>query len=71
MARIRNPELRSARANSSSREPREFHPMIEPLSVALPTPFTLYRGGVLHQARIAYESWGQLNQARDNAVLIG
>jgi homoserine O-acetyltransferase len=42
----------------------------EPLTVALPDPFTLYRGGVLHQAHIAYESWGQLNAARDNAVLL-
>ncbi len=25
---------------------------------------------MLHQARIAYESWGQLNAARDNAVLL-
>jgi homoserine O-acetyltransferase len=40
------------------------------LSVALPDPFVLYRGGVLQQARIAYESWGELNAARDNAVLL-
>ena len=44
--------------------------MSEPLSVALPDPFVLYRGGVLHQARIAYECWGELNAARDNAVLL-
>jgi homoserine O-acetyltransferase/O-succinyltransferase len=44
--------------------------MNESLTVALPSPFTLYRGGVLHDAQIAYESWGQLNAARDNAVLI-
>ena len=41
-----------------------------PNSVALPDPFPLYRGGVLHGARIAYESWGQLNDARDNAILL-
>ena len=35
--------------------------MNESLTVALPSPFTLYRGGVLHQARIAYETWGALN----------
>ena len=40
------------------------------LSVALPDPFVLYRGGVLQQARIAYESWGQLNSARSNALLL-
>jgi homoserine O-acetyltransferase len=44
--------------------------MIAPLTVALPDPFPLYRGGVLRQAHIAYECWGQLNAARDNAVLL-
>ena len=28
------------------------------------------RGGELHGARVAYETWGELNAARDNAVLI-
>jgi homoserine O-acetyltransferase len=44
--------------------------MIEPQTVALPDPFSLYRGGVLHGARIAYETWGRLAPARDNAVLL-
>jgi homoserine O-acetyltransferase len=44
--------------------------MNEPHTVALPDPFHLYRGGALQQARIAYESWGELNAARDNAVLL-
>ena len=70
MARIRNPELRSQRANSPSRDRRDLRPMSEPLTVALPSPFTLYRGGTLQQARIAYETWGQLNPARDNAILL-
>ncbi len=39
-------------------------------SVALPDPFQMYRGGALHGARIAYESWGQLNAARDNAIVL-
>lgn len=38
--------------------------------VHLPDPFPLYRGGVLHEAVIAYETWGELNQQRDNAVLL-
>ncbi len=37
---------------------------------ALPDPFPMWRGGVLHGARIAYESWGKLNAARDNAILL-
>jgi homoserine O-acetyltransferase/O-succinyltransferase len=37
---------------------------------ALPDPFPMWRGGALHGARIAYETWGELNAAHDNAVLI-
>jgi homoserine O-acetyltransferase len=37
---------------------------------ALPDPFPMWRGGVLHGARIAYETWGDLNPARDNALLL-
>jgi homoserine O-acetyltransferase len=44
--------------------------MSESLTVSLPDPFTLLHGGILREARIAYESWGQLNAARDNAVLL-
>lgn len=40
------------------------------ISVPLPDPFHMYRGGTLHGARIAYESWGQLNAARDNAIIL-
>lgn len=36
----------------------------------LPSPFPMKRGGTLHGARVAYETWGALNAARDNAVLI-
>ena len=38
--------------------------------VPLPDPFPMWRGGVLHGARIAYETWGELNAQRDNAVLL-
>jgi homoserine O-acetyltransferase len=37
---------------------------------ALPSPFRMKRGGELHGAQLAYETWGSLNAARDNAVLI-
>ncbi len=36
----------------------------------LPSLFAMKRGGALHGARIAYETWGTLNAARDNAILI-
>ncbi|MGN6789223.1 MAG: homoserine O-acetyltransferase MetX [Rhodanobacteraceae bacterium] len=36
----------------------------------LPSPFLMKRGGELRGARLAYETWGALNAARDNAVLI-
>jgi homoserine O-acetyltransferase len=36
----------------------------------LPDPFPMWRGEQLHGARIAYETWGVLNDARDNAILL-
>jgi homoserine O-acetyltransferase len=36
----------------------------------LPDPFPMWRGGQLHGARIAYETWGTLNEARDNAIVL-
>ncbi len=38
--------------------------------VELPPGFAMKRGGTLHGARVAYEVFGRLNAARDNAVLI-
>lgn len=37
---------------------------------ALPDPFPMWRGGILHGARIAYETWGALCAGRDNVVLL-
>ncbi len=36
----------------------------------LPPTFPMKRGGALHGARIAFETWGELNPARDNAILL-
>ena len=38
--------------------------------IDLPSPFPMKRGGALHGARVAYETWGTLDAARGNAVLI-
>jgi homoserine O-acetyltransferase len=38
--------------------------------VRLPDPFPFWRGGALRDGRVAYETWGELNQARDNAILL-
>ncbi|PZQ11492.1 MAG: homoserine O-acetyltransferase [Rhodanobacter denitrificans] len=36
----------------------------------LSSPFPMKRGGALSGARVAYETWGTLSPARDNAILI-
>lgn len=38
--------------------------------IKLPDPFPMWKGRALHGAQIAYETWGKLNRARDNAVLL-
>ena len=38
--------------------------------VALPEPFRFWRGGELSEGQIAFETWGQLNATRDNAILL-
>ena len=37
---------------------------------ALPSPFRMKRGGDIVGARLAYETWGALSTARDNALLV-
>ena len=36
----------------------------------LESPFTMHQGGHLEQMQIAYETWGQLNAERSNAILV-
>ncbi|HUK01029.1 MAG TPA: homoserine O-acetyltransferase [Steroidobacteraceae bacterium] len=64
MVAILSPERRGARPGSKAAggDARSY--------AALPDPFPMWRGGALHGARVAYESWGELNAARDNAILI-
>ncbi|GAA4783385.1 homoserine O-acetyltransferase MetX [Lysobacter hankyongensis] len=38
--------------------------------IDLPSPFPLKRGGALHGARMAYETWGALDADGGNAILI-
>lgn len=41
-----------------------------PKLIQLSAPFAMWRGGELAEVQIAYETWGKLNAARDNAILI-
>ena len=36
----------------------------------MPNPFPMWRGGALRDARAAYETWGELNDTRSNALLL-
>lgn len=38
--------------------------------LALPAPFPLEQGAVLQRVTVAYQTWGELSPARDNAVLV-
>jgi homoserine O-acetyltransferase/O-succinyltransferase len=48
----------------------EHEAMLTAEVVNLRAPFALYRGGSLAEVQIAYESWGKLNAARNNAILL-
>src|SRR5476649_2141797 len=63
-AAIRSPKVSAADSRAAQR------PMDARRFAALPDPFPMWRGGILHGARIAYEAWGELNPARDNALLL-
>ena len=42
----------------------------QPQFYTLPDPFTCRAGGVIPEVRLAYESYGELNAAKNNAVLV-
>ncbi len=48
----------------------EFSPRSATRFVKLEGPLAMHRGGELPEAEIAYECWGQLNEERDNAILL-
>ena len=43
--------------------------MAQPQTVLLPE-LSLERGGLLREVPVAYQAWGRLNEARDNAVVV-
>lgn len=55
----------------SSDSVRSARPLRYAQSVTLPGPLTLELGGRLPSVTVVYETYGRLNEARDNAVLIG
>ena len=61
----RQPRERSACASSGRRRTTRRRTRAE-----LPDPFQLWRGGELRGGAVAYETWGELNAARDNAILL-
>ncbi len=54
--------VHAPRADQSEPDARRY--------VGLPDDFSMWRGGTLRGARLAYETWGRLNRARDNAILL-
>jgi homoserine O-acetyltransferase len=40
------------------------------LNIPLPQPFKLKMGGELHELNVSYETYGTLNSAKDNAILV-
>ncbi|HEY1411092.1 MAG TPA: hypothetical protein VGF36_03070 [Rhodopila sp.] len=64
----RNPEL--SRPADSSGSDTNITVFDARRYAVLSDPFPMFRGGALHGARAAYETWGELSPRRDNAVLL-
>lgn len=43
---------------------------VQVLQLDLPEPFVTVHGGKFTEIQVAYETWGELNESRDNAVLV-
>lgn len=50
--------------------PASTHDLPATRLAILAEPLRLYRGGVIDHPVIAYETWGRLNEARDNTILL-
>jgi homoserine O-acetyltransferase len=55
-------EVNSAGSRTGTQMARQIYELREPL--------LMWHGEVLHRAQIAYETWGELNSAKDNTVLL-
>ena len=53
-----------------ARSPAASHDLPATRLAVLDEPLRLYRGGVLENAVVAYETWGKLDPARANAILL-
>jgi homoserine O-acetyltransferase len=53
-----------------ARTPATTHDLPATQFAFLDEPLRMYRGGVVENAVIAYETWGTLNAARDNTILL-
>jgi homoserine O-acetyltransferase len=53
-----------------ARTPAARHDLPATRLAILDEPMKLYRGGVIEHPVIAYETWGSLNAARDNTILL-
>ena len=63
---------RKIHASRAAANPEQGEVSLGPATrfIRLPDPFEFWRGGALRGGRVAYETWCELNAARDNAVLL-
>ncbi len=67
---VENASLVNTSAFESSDTVRHARPLRYARSVTFDQALELHRGGYLPSVTVAYETYGQLNQARDNAVMV-